>query len=458
MVSMISTTSHRFNRTIGISAFLAFLLPIILPVMSIAQRSPARDMEIDTAMQSEIIDSVTAVLNDEYVFPDITEQLETRLRDRYRSGAYQDFTSGKAFVNALSKDLQDVSGDLHLRVYYYPDEYFDREFDQEPDEEELKQRLMADKRDNFTFRRVEILPGNVGYLKFDRFRDPKDAGPTVAATMNYLGHCDALIIDLRDNGGGEPEMVRLLMSYFFNEETHFNSLYSPRNNETLQLWTLAYVPGPRLSQCDIYVLISYDTFSAGESLAYNLKHSGRATLVGTQTPGGAHDEEFHNCRNLHIRIKVPYRRAISPFTGTNWEGVGVAPDIEAPAYQAFGVAYLNAVKGIHARTTDEKRLAELEWILPVLEANLAPVAVGEDVLESYVGVYYPIRVAYDQGILSAQDYNRRPMKLIPMSQTLFRCEWTNELRLEFHPGTDGQTDSLTAFLDDGGVFLLRRTE
>jgi C-terminal processing protease CtpA/Prc len=210
--------------------------------------------------------------------------------------------------------------------------------------------------------------------------------------------------------GGEPNMVKLIMSYFYDEEILFNNLYNVGKDEDNQLWTQAYVTGPRLSQCDVYVLISYDTFSAGEALAYHLKHSGRATLVGSRTPGGAHDCEFHNCRNLNIRIKVPYRRAISPFTGTNWEGVGVAPDIEVPSYKAYDVAYLEALKKIKARTTDEERLAELNWILPDLEANLNPVIVAEDVLKSYAGEYGPAKVTFDHGSLLAQAPNRRPMK------------------------------------------------
>jgi hypothetical protein len=430
---------------------LSILFVVFSSATTLPPNASGQDKEIDANTQLEIIDSVTTVLNKKYVFPDLTEKLEAHLRDRYHSGAYQDISSGEAFTRALSEDLQAISKDLHLRVYYYPDEYFDTEFDREPDEEEVVRRLKKNQYDNFSFRRVERLPGNVGYLKFDSFRHARDAAPTVIAALNFLGHCDALIIDLRDNGGGEPNMVKLIMSYFFDEETHFNSLNSPGEDKTDQLWTQAYVPGPRLSQCDIYVLISYDTFSAGEGLAYNLKHSGRATLVGTQTPGGAHDCDFHNCKNLNIRIKVPHRRAVSPFTGTNWEGVGVAPDIDVPNYKAYDVAYLEAVRAIRARTTDNELLTELDWILPILESNLSPVIVSEDVLRSYVGVYGPVEVTLDHGTLLAKMPNRRPMTLLAMSQTMFRCQWMDEFRLEFHPDADGKTDNLTGYVNDGRV-------
>ncbi len=457
-IMMIYPTSNRVIGYIWNAAFLLILFAALLSTTIRAQDAARPNREIDASRQLEIIDSVTSVLKKLYLFPDLAEQLDLHIRDRYNSGAYQNVSSGEAFTNALSKDLQAVSKDLHLRVYYYPDEYFDTEIDQEPDQEEIERRLRQNQRDNFTFRRVEVLPGNVGYLKFDRFRDAKDAAPTAIAALNFLGHCDALIIDLLDNGGGEPNMVQLIMSYFFDEKILFNDLYNVAKDEHNQLWTHAYVPGPRLSQCDVYVLISYDTFSAGEALAYHLKHSGRATLVGARTPGGAHDCEFINCRNLNIRIKVPCRKAVSPFTGTNWEGVGVEPDIDVPSYKAYDVAYLEAVKAIKARTTDEERLAELDWILPALESNLNPVVVSEDVLKSYAGKWGPARVIYDHANLLMQMPMRRPMKLVPMSHTMFRCPVMDEWRLEFHPDADGKTDSLTAHSCEGRTFGVVRSE
>ncbi len=443
---------------IGGAAFLSVILAGVIMVTCAAQDKGAQKKTVDADRQLEIIDSVTSVLKTTYLFPDKAKQFDAYLRDRYNSGIYKDVGSGKNFAFALSKDLQAISKDLHLRVYYYPDEYFDTQLDEKPDQEEIERRLRAEQRDNFTFRRVEVLPGNVGYLKFDRFRDAKDAAPTAIAALNFLGHCDALIIDLRDNGGGNPNMVQLLMSYFFDKELLFNDLYNVGKDEHHQLWTQAYVPGPRLSHCDIYVLISFDTFSAGEALAYHLKHSGRATLVGSRTPGGAHDEEFHNCRNLNIRIKVPCRMAVSPFTGTNWEGVGVAPDIDVPSYKAFDIAYLEAVRKLRARTTDEDVLSELNWILPVLEANVNPVVVAEDVLKSYAGKYGPVTILYDYATLMMQQINRRPFALLPMSQTEFRYPEMNEWRILFHPDADGKADSITVYDDTGDRYGFARSE
>ena len=439
-------------------AFPVVFLIIFSSAAIMAQEPAGESKDVDGNKQLEIIDSVTTVLKQTYVFPDMADQIEKYLRDRYHNGTYRDIDAGSAFVRALSEDLFSASNDWHLRVYYYPDEYFDTEIKQDPDPEEIQRRLKKNQRDNFAFRRVEVLPGNVGYIKFDGFFDATDAASTAIAALNFLGHCDAIIIDLLDNGGGNPNMVQFLMSYFFDKEILFNDLYNVGKNEHHQLWTNAYVPGPRLSKCDVYVLISYDTFSAGEALAYHLKHSGRGKVIGARTAGGAHDCDFHNCRNLNIRIKVPCRKAISPFTGTNWEGVGVEPDIEVPSYKAFDIAYLEAVKAIRTRTTDSEVLAELDWIQPALESNLNPVVVDEDVLKSYTGSYGPGKLTYDNATLLMQMPNRRPMKLVPMSQTMFRCPDHDEWRLEFHPNAEGVTDSLTAWDNEGNLFTVQRTE
>jgi len=193
-------------------------------------------------------------------------------------------------------------------------------------------------------------------------------------------------------------------------------------------------------------------------MAYNLKHSGRAMLVGSATPGGAHNCEFHNIKSLNIRIKIPYQRAVSPFTDSNWQDIGVKPDIEVPSYKAFDVAYLEAVKTLLKKETDQTKIDQLNWILPILESNLNPVILGEQTLKSYAGVYGPATVIYDSGSLYAQVPNRRPMKLIAMSKTMFCCQWLDEFHLDFHPDTNGKVNALTAYLNDGRVVEVERTE
>ena len=167
------------------------------------------------------------------------------------------------------------------------------------------------------------------------FGDPAICGPTAIAAMNFLGHVDAIIFDLRNNGGGDPKMVAFLSSYLFEDPTHLNDLYNRKEDSTTQYWTLPFVPGNRLPKQPAFVLTSKSTFSGGEEFTYNLKNLKRATIVGETT--GAHPVAGHRVDD-HFMIGVPFARAINPITKTNWEGTGVTPDVTAKASDALPIA------------------------------------------------------------------------------------------------------------------------
>ena len=158
--------------------------------------------------------------------------------------------------------------------------------------------------------------------------------------MAFLANCDALIVDLRENGGGSPEMIQLLSSYFFSgEPRHLNSFYYRLDEKTEQYWTLPYVPGANLAETDLYVLTSSCTFSGAEEFTYNLKNMKRATIIGEATGGGAHPVRLE-ILNDHFVMRVPYARAVNPISKTNWEGTGIEPDVQVPAGRALDQARL----------------------------------------------------------------------------------------------------------------------
>ena len=202
--------------------------------------------------------------------------------------------------------------------------------------------------DNFGIHRVERLDGNVGYLDVRRVAVPANAGPAIAAAMELVAGTYALIIDLRHNGGGSPEGVVFWCSYLFGEEpTHLNDIYRADTGETRQFWALPYVPGPRYVDRPVYVLTSGRTFSGGEDFGYTLQALGRAEVIGETTGGGAHPTRpFPISAAVHIAI--PFARSVSPVTGTNWQGTGVVPDVQADAAQAYDVAYARALRHVLA--------------------------------------------------------------------------------------------------------------
>ncbi|MBL8220228.1 MAG: S41 family peptidase, partial [Bryobacterales bacterium] len=188
---------------------------------------------------------------------------------------------------------------------------------------------------------------------------------TAVAAMNLLANCDALIVDVRRNGGGDPAMVALLSSYLFDDVTHLNDLYFRPADSTRQWWTLPFVPGKKLAGKPVYVLTSNRTFSAAEEFTYNLKNLKRATIVGETTGGGAHPGGMSRV-STHFRAFIPTGRAINPVSKTNWEGTGVSPDVAVNQEAALKTAHLMAVKKGREAEKDERLVSQLDGLIQTL--------------------------------------------------------------------------------------------
>ena len=323
-----------------------FSLRAIPPGMTAADMS----MKIDAATRARVIDGAVARLNEFYVFPETAKKMGEAVQARLKGGGYDAITDGDDFASKLTEDLRAVSQDKHLGVNFSAQVIPNREpgANPPPDPATLEQRrTQVLRRNNCAFEKVEWLPSNIGYLKFNGFAGPELCGPTVTIAMNFLANVDALIIDLRSNGGGSPEMVAYICSYLFAERTHLNDLYNRKEDKTTEYWTRD-VPGPRLTKQPVFVLTSKRTFSGAEEFTYNLKNLKRATIIGETTGGGAHPVSGHRIDD-HFSIGVPFARAINPISKTNWEETGVEPDIKVPASEALEVAKKMAAEQIKKR-------------------------------------------------------------------------------------------------------------
>lgn len=302
--------------------------------------------------REETVREIADVLEELYVFPKIGEKMADMLRTNLSAGEYNDATSSNALAVRLSSDLADICHDKHLRVSAgsFPEGH-------DAEDEEEDDSWWAQKRwKNFGFERVERLPGNVGYLKLNQFSSGKEAEEVAAGAMRFLAGSSALIFDLRENGGGSPDMVAFLAGYLFDESVHLNSFYHRKDDKTTELWSRADVPGKHFGQKKpVYILTSHNTFSGAEGFTYHLKHLQRATVVGETTGGGAHPVYRHRI-NDSFAVNVPFARAINPITKTNWEGVGVKPNIDVPAGRALLVAQKNALEHILETGPDEEEV------------------------------------------------------------------------------------------------------
>lgn len=295
----------------------------------------AKAQEFD---KESVVNRLADLMNRNYVFPDKGEAMHNLIKDKLASGAYDDIDTPEAFAQALDRDLHFVQNDKHIRVRYNP---------------ERVDAIGSGSRNggregpkNYGFEEVLVLEGNIGYLDLRGFAGLGAAEETAREAMDLLIQQDAIIFDLRQNGGGSPSMIRFISSYLFGEEpVHLNTFYWRPADRYEESWTMPDQASTHKPDMPIYVLTSDYTFSAAEEFTYNLKHLKRATIIGETTGGGAHPGG-PMVINQGFLVNVPQGKAINPITKTNWEGVGIAPHIATSEEEALEKAIDLAEKAL----------------------------------------------------------------------------------------------------------------
>jgi retinol-binding protein 3 len=358
-------TSLSIALLFGIFIFSRFIIVAQQPI-------DQPDMVVDQPTKTQVISNLLKDLSENYVFPEMAKKMADDIRARQAKNEYEKLTSSQKFAQKLTEDLQSISKDKHLRVRYSDRVIPVRTERSEPTAEEKAENLLYLKRINFGFEKLERLPGNVGYINLRGFVNAEDAGAaeTVAAAMKFLAHAEVLIFDLRQNGGGDPEMVALISSYLFGDKpVHLNSLYWRAGDKTDEFWTKPNLAGNKFTDKEIYVLTSNRTFSAAEEFSYNLKSLKRATIVGESTGGGAHPGDSFRLSD-HFGAFISTGRAINPITKTNWEGTGVEPDTKVPQDQALKTAHLAAVSNLLKNTDNEDLKNGLKRVIEETQKEL----------------------------------------------------------------------------------------
>ena len=295
--------------------------------------STAQNKSITEEYKEETIHSLSQLMNDFYVFPEIAKLTEEHLLNQLKEGHFNQFESNEAFAEALTESVQSINKDKHMRIranrpYVAPSNSPERKI------EERLDRINRSRAGNSGFTNVRILEGNVGYLDLRGFAGLENGKVIADAYMKLMARTDAIIIDLSKNGGGSPNMVQYLCSYFFDEKLHLNSLYYREGNETIEFWTLDNVDGIKMPDVPLFIITSNRTFSGAEEFSYNMQTQKRAILVGQVSGGGANPGSTRAI-NQDLSVFIPTGKAINPITKTNWEGVGVIPEVETTAEEAF---------------------------------------------------------------------------------------------------------------------------
>lgn len=411
-----------------------------------------RDSELpplDENLRRSIIEKTAQTIEDHYIFPDDADRMAALLLSRQQGKAFDEAGTIPELTKKLTEAVQSVRQDLHLAVMPWVAPSGGEDNDESGMMDALRRRW---RRHNYEFRKLEILLGNVGYLDLRGFPTAAVAGPTTAAAMQFLSHADALIFDVRDNGGGE-DLVYLLMSYLFDEPKHVHTARHRDHDE--QVWTYGFVPGPRFPNHPAYVLISRSTFSAGEDFSYNLQQQGRVVVVGEQTCGGAHPVEFYRFPELFLELMIPNAYSISPISGTNWEESGVVPDIEVPADDALAVAHEQAMVKLVERAEDDELRRYRTWALDTLRGRKTRYDVDVNALMTYVGRYSgSVSVEAQDTTLTLSWGGRRAHRLTPLSEHCFEFDHGTQ-RVTFAV-EDGQVNELVWETEDGDAWTMKR--
>jgi hypothetical protein len=306
------------HRTAG--TLLAFACLVAAAPALAQEAAPA----LTPAARAEVIEALVDALDRGYVFPDKAAAVGRDLRSRLARGEYDIADDAGTFARVLTEQLQALTRDRHLRV---------RVGRPGPAGPPASAQPAA----AGPFGRTERLAGDVAYVEITSFAFPAErVRERTAEVMSAAADASALIIDLRRNGGGTPDMVALVSSYLFGDDpVHLNSLWFRPTDRTDDFYTDPRVAGRKFGPAKpVYVLTSARTFSAAEEFTYNLQARGRATIVGETTGGGAHPGGIASLPH-GLTVFVPSGRAINPITKTNWEGTGVRPEVAVPADSAL---------------------------------------------------------------------------------------------------------------------------
>jgi len=450
------------------SCCLIFMIGFLLVFIVLFQRislsqeksGESKAVTLSTAVRTDVVEGINKLMEEKYIFLETAQKMAELLSTKLKKGEYDDIDTVHEFARVLTKDLRSVSKDLHIRVVHDPElvqSILAYQSQSKKDRKKAKmERLERERKRNFGFQKLEILDGNIGYLDLRYFTGVRESGLTATAAMNFLANTEAVIIDLRQNGGGDPATIQFISSYFLDEYTHLNSFENRGEDSLQQFWTLPYVPGKSMYETDLFILTSRRTFSAAEEFTYNMKNLKRATLVGETTGGGAHPGGYQIVSHDFL-VWVPTGRAVNPITKTNWEGEGIKPHIEVPEDQALKRAHRAALEKLVDKTKDPDKKRDMEWELETLKAKDNPVKVDEAILQKYVGEYTRGEVILEKGELWMKAGPGK-MRMIPLTESYFVLEGESGIRVEFTLDKAGKDYEITAHFQDGRKDIINRVK
>ena len=385
-----------------------------------------------------MIDSIADLLESKYINQSMGKKMGDFIQKKHRRGKYKKL-SYETFGKQLKKDFREVSNDSHMNAFY------------SIKKEKLKETKLSKKLDdygessNFGYVETRITKDNIGYLKighftkWDFFEEAKLASTN---SIKMLQNTNALIIDVRDNPGGFEDIVAHLISHFYGGEPDvLQSYYCRYQDHKRSIRTNPKLHIEKLTNIPIYILINDNTWSAGESFAYMMKHLNRATIIGEKTGGAGNGSKYFRVSKKFV-IQVSTVETINAVTQTSWEKVGVHPDISTSSEDAYDKAMELAKKT--GKQFHKQKVQNYELVLEKLERTLTSHSeeIGNDSLIFYLTECQKL------GFYSESDYNSLGYKYL--EQKSKTAEIIFKVNTLLYPNSANVYDSYAEVLTKNG--------
>jgi hypothetical protein len=453
---LIKNSSHTLFVGKFIPGLVLLVLCVLLPLRFFAQREHNKAF-LDKKATKTLVDTLAFQLKKYYVFKEAAGRMGAYIQKRYKEGAYNNITDPHILAGQLTKDVSSVHLDEHFHVEYNPEIAKELSGEIEDVPKYVEDKLNKDREKNFGFKKIELLNGNIGYLEISSFSRLNSYSKQVAdAALKMISNSSALIIDLRYGVGGSLDMVTYLISHFFKEKTLIMDIYLRSEHDTLHYYAQPdSIPG-KLSEIPIYILTSYKTFSAAEALTYGLQSQGRATVVGEVTRGGAHTVKYRNLTSGFIG-DIPFGVARNPITKTNWEKIGITPDVMVNENKALEAAEIQIFEKARSQAKSEETLRKLQWEYDLLQSKNHPIDMDSLAFRKHCGDYGPYSIYYSKGNLCYQKVGKAVFILLPLNATTMKVKGNDSFRIEFVINEAGVCTSIITHYDDGRKEVAKRS-
>ena len=423
-----------------------------------------QELTLDSVKKTNLLQNIYQVITDNYVLPDKGTAMINNLKKQSKSREYNVLVNPDEFAAAVTRDIKAIYSDSHLRITYHPklqNDIVAFNFSKKGEERVNYGDSLHDLKQNFYFRKVEILPSNIGYIEFTNFAKPNaSASKTVNAVMQFVSHTDALIIDLRNNFGGNGSMTNEILSYFFGSKTFtgrsFNKIENKWSDEFIE--NNRVVTGGLVLNIPVYILTSSRTYSSAEGFAYILQNQKNAILIGDTTRGGAHLTRSFSLGDGFVAF-IPYLRTENARTKTNWEGKGVIPQVPVDESNALMTAKKIALTDKLANTKDVTEKKKISWLLNYYQSQHSPASINVSDYLNSAGRFAEFEISISDNQLWFRDTNQRTKDfkpLIAITPVLFQVE--RDYQVELIKDTNGHYNSIRMFWDDGWSEVIPRSK